>query len=120
MKYPRLSIGSLANLAPGVVVATLIMLTSGAGCSSKPPGPPRPDPDGGPRDGAAGAGGRDAKLEAPTADASCVGDVLTKKSNGQACKCSGDCSSNFCVDGVCCNAACTESCKTCNDSSSMG
>src|SRR5450755_4427467 len=99
MKYLRLSIESLANLAPGVVVATLIMLTLGAGCGSKPPAPPRAD--GGPQDGAAGAGGRDAKLEAPTADASCVGDVLTKKSNGQACKCPGDCSSNFCVDGVC-------------------
>jgi hypothetical protein len=113
----RLTNESLANLAAGVVVAILI---AGAGCSSKPPGPPRPNADGGPQDGVAGAGGRDAKLEAPTADASCVGDVLTKKSNGQACKCPGDCSSNFCVDGVCCNAGCTESCKTCNDSSSMG
>src|SRR5450432_530260 len=114
MKYLRLSNESLANLAAGVVVA---ILSAGAGCSSKPPPSPRLDRDGGPQDG---AGGRDAKLEAPTADAACMGDALTKKSNGQACKCPGDCSSNFCIDGVFCNAACTESCKTCNDSSAMG
>ncbi len=39
---------------------------------------------------------------------------------GQACGCNSDCQSGFCVDGVCCNSACTEACKTCNGQGAPG
>ena len=38
----------------------------------------------------------------------CSHDAGTKKTNGTACGCDGDCASGFCADGVCCNTACTE------------
>ena len=42
------------------------------------------------------------------------------KPNGQPCAAAGDCSSNFCVDGVCCDGACGGACRTCALPSSMG
>jgi len=42
------------------------------------------------------------------------------KMNGDACACAGDCQSGFCVDGVCCNTACTEACKACDTQGSPG
>jgi hypothetical protein len=41
------------------------------------------------------------------------GNCRTKKTNGAACGAAGECSSNFCVDGVCCSTACTETCYAC-------
>ncbi|HTV18182.1 MAG TPA: hypothetical protein VMG12_05915 [Polyangiaceae bacterium] len=38
---------------------------------------------------------------------------LPKKGNGQACAAGSECSSNNCVDGVCCNGACNGVCETC-------
>jgi hypothetical protein len=70
-------------------------------------------------EGGAGTGGQGPRDGGGTADSSCT-DALTKKSNGQMCTCNGECTSNFCVDGVCCNGACTEACKTCNAAGSMG
>lgn len=40
--------------------------------------------------------------------------------NGTACRADTDCLSDHCVDGVCCNEACTESCKACNLSGEEG
>jgi len=40
--------------------------------------------------------------------------------DAHACVSDGQCASNHCVDGVCCNTACTESCKACNLPSSTG
>src|SRR5580765_1478603 len=57
---------------------------------------------GGNLDGAAGTGGQDGRRDGGGTDVACT-DALTKKSNGQTCTCGGECSSNFCVDGVCCN-----------------
>jgi hypothetical protein len=38
-----------------------------------------------------------------------------KKTQGEACTSSGECDTpGGCADGVCCNAACTESCRACN------
>ena len=36
------------------------------------------------------------------------------KPNGAACAADAECGSNKCVDGVCCNATCAETCYTCN------
>jgi len=38
---------------------------------------------------------------------------LPKKGNGQACAVGSECTSNSCVDGVCCNGACAGQCQTC-------
>jgi hypothetical protein len=41
------------------------------------------------------------------------GSCLPKKANGQTCTAANQCTSGNCVDGYCCNSACTELCKTC-------
>jgi hypothetical protein len=43
-----------------------------------------------------------------------------KRSTGQACTTKAQCSSGFCVDGVCCNLACDQTCYACNLSGSVG
>ncbi len=61
-----------------------------------------PHPDGGPLDGSVGDAG-------PTCDTS--GPARAK---GAACDCDRQCGSNgHCVDGVCCESACTGPCQTC-------
>jgi hypothetical protein len=40
--------------------------------------------------------------------------------NGQACTAATACKSGFCVDGVCCESACTGACLTCNGSGTAG
>lgn len=35
------------------------------------------------------------------------------RSNGESCRFAGQCRSGFCIDGVCCNQACTGTCQTC-------
>ncbi len=43
--------------------------------------------------------------------------VDPKKTNGQTCNMAlggGDCLSTFCVDGLCCDAACTGACRACS------
>ncbi len=42
------------------------------------------------------------------------------QANGTVCIAAGQCSSGFCIDGVCCGTACTETCKTCNRSGFVG
>jgi MYXO-CTERM domain-containing protein len=44
----------------------------------------------------------------------------TKKANGTACTASKECSSSFCVDGVCCSSTCTGQCESCNESGTEG
>lgn len=51
---------------------------------------------------------------------SCDGSGTCKKDDGQTCLTAGDCVSSFCVDGVCCNAACSATCKSCNVPGSVG
>ena len=41
-------------------------------------------------------------------------------SNGAACVAAGQCSSDFCVDGICCNSACTGACQACDIVGSAG
>jgi len=104
--------------AVGVVAVALVVA---AGCSNAPAKHTNHDASDGPHDGGATTSA-DTSVPKDTgpADAGCKSDALTKKTNGQACTCAADCTSNFCVDGLCCNAACTESCKTCSASGSMG
>jgi hypothetical protein len=47
----------------------------------------------------------------------CNGAGLCKKANGQVCGNAGDCASGFCVDGTCCESACTTTCKSCANAS---
>lgn len=42
------------------------------------------------------------------------------KANGATCASASECQSNFCVDGVCCNTACTGTCQACNVAGSLG
>jgi hypothetical protein len=44
----------------------------------------------------------------------CTGGSCGKKPNGSPCTAVGDCQSNFCVDGVCCESACTGQCEACD------
>ena len=42
------------------------------------------------------------------------------KPQSQACGCDDECQSGFCVDGVCCESACTDTCKSCGLPSALG
>jgi hypothetical protein len=66
------------------------------------------------------SGGPAAKSDAGRDGASCSGDGGAHKANGAACGCAADCASGFCVDGLCCNNACTETCKSCNTPAAPG
>jgi alpha-tubulin suppressor-like RCC1 family protein len=57
----------------------------------------------------------DGGVDGPQLDSSAV--LLE---NGTACRADTDCHSEHCVAGVCCNDACTESCKACNLSGKEG
>ncbi len=50
----------------------------------------------------------------------CAGDAGAPQPNGTDCGCDADCASGFCVDGVCCKTACTETCKSCKTISAPG
>jgi hypothetical protein len=46
--------------------------------------------------------------------------ACTKASNGVACSTNVDCTSGFCIDGVCCDNACSGVCNACNVPGSVG
>lgn len=50
----------------------------------------------------------------------CGGGTCGKCSNGQPCGNGGDCTSNFCVDGYCCNNGCAGTCASCSLSGKEG
>jgi hypothetical protein len=43
-----------------------------------------------------------------------------KRTQAQACTAPGQCASGFCVDGVCCASECTDLCRACNVTNSVG
>jgi hypothetical protein len=47
-------------------------------------------------------------------------EVYGPSANGTVCTVNTDCSSNFCVDGVCCNSACLTVCQACNVMGNVG
>jgi len=48
------------------------------------------------------------------------GGSACKKCDGDPCAMSADCKSSFCADGVCCNNACTGTCKSCGITGNVG
>jgi hypothetical protein len=61
--------------------------------------------------------GADATLPA---DATIGTDVLAKLANGAACALGSACTSGLCVDGVCCESACTGQCEACAENGNQG
>lgn len=50
----------------------------------------------------------------------CANGSCGLKSLGKICADGGECASSFCAQGVCCDAACTEACRSCALSASLG
>jgi hypothetical protein len=50
----------------------------------------------------------------------CQAGSCGKKALGAACALAADCNSGFCADGVCCQSACTDSCRSCAVAGSLG
>jgi hypothetical protein len=50
----------------------------------------------------------------------CVAGRCGTSANGAVCRSAEDCSSGYCVDGVCCNIACSGPCMSCNQTGSVG
>ena len=50
----------------------------------------------------------------------CVAGRCGKSSNGAVCQTGDDCASTFCIDGVCCNIACSGPCVSCDQTGSVG
>jgi hypothetical protein len=47
-------------------------------------------------------------------------EIYLPQANGVACTAAADCASLFCVDGVCCQEACTGNCSSCNTAGKAG
>jgi hypothetical protein len=60
----------------------------------------------------AGGEGRDGGLDGPGVPDAPV-DQASRKANGDPCAQGVECTSDFCVEGVCCNNACTGLCESC-------
>ena len=50
----------------------------------------------------------------------CLSGSCGKFGPGQTCAMNSECDSNFCVDGVCCESACTGTCQSCSNPASRG
>ena len=70
--------------------------------------------------GCSSGGGGSGRLDASTEAGHCNADAGATKKNGDSCACASDCQSGFCVDGVCCNTACTDTCLSCDTQGSPG
>ena len=111
----------------------ILLIAFASACSSSEPPKLRPD-------GAAGAGGTgtDVRLDAPfdsqgsggqsdgppvtgsDAPTDMIGNPTPGLVEGVACRMGSECRSGFCVDGVCCDQACTGTCLSCAVQGSVG
>ena len=117
--------GNLSGRCGLVVALACVAALGDTGCGKSP----GKSPD-------SGAGGSDTKPttvgDAGYADSlaadhpadtkvACSSDAGAKsKGTAEACTCDSECRTGFCVDGVCCNTACTDTCKACNLPSALG
>jgi len=53
-------------------------------------------------------------------DVDCGGDCAIQCADGKVCLVGTDCTSGFCVDGVCCESACIGTCRACNQEGLRG
>ena len=68
-----------------------------------------------------GGGGRDGHGSDIAQPNTCSPETPSQsKGKTESCSCDRECQTGFCVDGICCNKACTETCKACNLASSLG
>ena len=72
------------------------------------------------RDGASDDGGSDDVGGGGMDAFSCEASGACNRANGAACADSVQCSSSFCVDGVCCANACLGPCRSCNQPNNDG
>ncbi|HEY0714451.1 MAG TPA: hypothetical protein VGF45_17335, partial [Polyangia bacterium] len=42
------------------------------------------------------------------------GTCMVRKQLGASCAANSECITGFCADGVCCNSACTDTCRRCD------
>ncbi len=66
------------------------------------------------------AAGQDPIDECAGAASLCDGAGACKKANGQTCAAAGECALGLCVDGYCCNSACSGTCIACNVAGTLG
>jgi hypothetical protein len=62
----------------------------------------------------------DATKNGDETDVDCGGDDCPKCTLGDVCGDGGDCTTNFCVDGVCCDSVCSSLCVGCNTAGNAG
>ncbi|MBI2387979.1 MAG: hypothetical protein HYV09_00050 [Deltaproteobacteria bacterium] len=62
----------------------------------------------------------DGACTATTAYCTTTNVCAPKKANGAGCTFANECTSGYCVDGVCCNSACTAQCEACNEAGKAG
>ena len=111
-----------------------VLIAFAAACSSSEPPKLRPDGSAG-GSGMDGAGNRvDAPFDAPggsnqndapsanggDAAGGMIGNPTPGLVEGVACRMGSECRSGFCVDGVCCDLACTGTCLSCAVQGSVG
>jgi len=68
----------------------------------------------------AGSDDNNATMTCSGATQSCDGMGACKKDKGAGCSADGECGTGHCVDGVCCQTACTTTCFQCNKAGSLG
>ncbi|MBI2390734.1 MAG: FG-GAP repeat protein [Deltaproteobacteria bacterium] len=57
---------------------------------------------------------------AATAYCTAAGTCAPKRANGTSCAAGKECTSGFCVDGVCCASTCSGQCEACNETGTEG